>query len=72
MGRDLNPKASYAVIENGNAYIRKTSYDIERTVNDLERSTLPKKLTSKLSSMLYAGGIINLNSPKSQKVKHTT
>ncbi|GJM15155.1 MAG: phosphoesterase [Thermodesulfobacteriota bacterium] len=57
--RDLNPKASYAVIDNGNAYIRRVSYDIERTINDLERSALPKKLISKLSSMLYAGGTIN-------------
>jgi len=57
--RDLNPRASYAVIDNGNAYIKRVSYDIERTVNDLERSALPKKLTSKLSSMLHSGGIIN-------------
>jgi putative phosphoesterase len=57
--RDLNPRASYAVIENGVPHIKRVSYDIERTVNDLERSTLPKQLTSKLSSMLYTGGILN-------------
>lgn len=57
--RDLNPKASYAVIENGNAYIRRVSYDIERTVNDLERSALPKPLTNKLTSILYNGSILN-------------
>jgi len=57
--RDFNPKASYAVIDDGNAYIRRVSYDIERTVNDLERSSLPKPLTSKLSSMLYNGSILN-------------
>lgn len=57
--RDLNPRASYAVIDDGTPYIRRVSYDIERTVNDLERSSLPKLLTSKLTSMLYNGGHIN-------------
>jgi len=57
--RDLNPKASYAVIENGNAYIRRVSYDIERTVNDLERSALPRPLTDKLRLILHNGSILN-------------
>ena len=57
--RDLNPRASYAVIDDGVPYIRRVSYDIERTVNDLERSTLPTLLTNKLTSMLYSGGIAN-------------
>ncbi|MEX0999513.1 MAG: metallophosphoesterase family protein [Thermodesulfobacteriota bacterium] len=57
--RDLNPRASYAVIDNGNAYIKRVSYDIERTVNDLERSDLPRPLTNKLSSMLHSGSILN-------------
>lgn len=57
--RDFNPRASYAVIKDGVPSIKRVSYDIERTVNELERSALPKKLTSKLSSMLYVGGILN-------------
>lgn len=57
--RDRNPKASYAVIENGNAYIRRISYDIERTVNELERSALPRPLTNQLTSILYNGSILN-------------
>ncbi len=57
--RDYNPRASYAVIDNGTPYIRRVSYDIERTVNDLDRSALPKALTDKLTSMLYSGGIVN-------------
>ena len=57
--RDLNPRASYAVIEDGIPYIKRVSYDIERTVNDLKRSTLPIMLTNKLSSMLYSGGLPN-------------
>lgn len=42
--RDLNPRVSY---------------DIERTVNDLEKIALPKDITSKLTSMLYNGGSVN-------------
>ena len=57
--RDFNPRASYAVIEDGIPYIRRVSYDIERTVNDLERSDLPKILTNKLTTMLYNGGLVN-------------
>ncbi len=57
--RDFNPRASYALIENGTAYIKRVSYDIERTVNDLQRSSLPMQLINKLSSMLYIGGIFN-------------
>jgi putative phosphoesterase len=57
--RDLNPRASYAVIENGVPHIKRVSYDIERTVNDLERSELPRALTNKLSSMLHSGSILN-------------
>lgn len=57
--RDFNPRASYAVIENGVPSIKRISYDIERTVNDLKRSNLPKHLTSKLSTMLYVGGMPN-------------
>jgi hypothetical protein len=52
------------VIDNGNAYIKKVSYDIERTVNDLERSELPRPLTKKLSSMLYVGGNCKLKESK--------
>jgi len=57
--RDFNPRASYAVIDNGTAYIRRATYDIERTVKCLEKSALPKHLTSKLISMLIVGGIVN-------------
>ncbi len=57
--RDFNPCASYAVIENGTPYIRRVTYDIERTAKDLNKSALPKHLTSKLVSMLVVGGIVN-------------
>ena len=57
--RDFNPRSSYAVIDDGIPYIRRVNYDIERTINELERSALPKHLTSKLTSILHTGGILN-------------
>lgn len=57
--RDFNPRASYAVIENGEASVRRVTYDIEKTVNSLKKSSMPVHVTSKLSSMLLNGGIVN-------------
>lgn len=57
--RDYNPKASYAVIENGEARIRRVSYDIEKTVKGLEKSSMPHRVTDKLTSVLIHGGIVN-------------
>ena len=56
---DFNPRASYAVIEGGTANIRRIKYDIESTVRDLEKSTLPKDTTRRLVSILVLGGVID-------------
>lgn len=57
--RDFNPRASYAVIEDGEATIKRTNYDIEKTVKELQDTSLPKKSVGKLVSMLVVGGIAN-------------
>jgi putative phosphoesterase len=57
--RDLDPRASYAVIENGEVSIRRVSYDIEKTVYDLERSALPYEVKGRLTSMLLSGAVTN-------------
>jgi putative phosphoesterase len=57
--RDFNPRASYAVIEDGEATIKRTNYDIEKTVKELQDTSLPKKSVGKLISMLVVGGIVN-------------
>jgi len=56
---DFNPRASYAVIENGEATIKRIKYDIERTVRDLEKSPLPKDAIRSLVSILVVGGVID-------------
>ena len=57
--RDFNPRASYAVIENAEARVARVSYDIEKTVKGLEKSSMPAHVTGKLTSMLIHGGIVN-------------
>lgn len=57
--RDLNPRASYAAIEDGVPTIKRTNYDIEKTVKELQNTSLPKKSVGKLISMLVIGGMVN-------------
>src|SRR4030067_67283 len=56
--RDFNPRASYAVIEDGNATINRVRYDTEKTVRDLEKSSLPKEVIRELVSILVIGGLV--------------
>ena len=56
--RDFNPRASYAVIEDGKAIIKRVRYDIEKTVRDLEKSSLPKDVIRELVSILVIGGLV--------------
>ena len=56
--RDFNPRASYAVIEDGEPSIKRVSYDIEKTVKDLQGSYLPKYVKGKLISILVIGGFV--------------
>jgi putative phosphoesterase len=57
--RDNDPRASYAIIENREASIRRVTYDIEKTVKDLERSRMPFEVKGKLISMLVSGSVLN-------------
>jgi len=52
--RDHDPRASYGVIENGQASIRRVGYDIEKTVKDLQRSAMPGMVKDRLISMLVS------------------
>ena len=56
--RDYNPRASYAVIEDGKATTKRVRYDIEKTVRDLEKSSLPKDVIRELVSILVIGGLV--------------
>ncbi len=57
--RDHDPRASYGVIENGEASIRRVGYDIEKTVKGLKRSGMPLGVKTRLISMLVSASVIN-------------
>ena len=53
--RDQDPRASYAIIEDGNPRLERTAYDIEATVRRLEASSLPQPVVRSLSRLLRTG-----------------
>ncbi|GBD39602.1 hypothetical protein HRbin37_01884 [bacterium HR37] len=54
---DLNPCVSYAIIENGRATIKRTTYDIDKAINELGKTRLPKTILKRITSILVMGGI---------------
>jgi putative phosphoesterase len=53
--RDGDPRASYAVIEDGVATLRRAAYDVERTVRDLQRLPIDPSIADQLGSILKTG-----------------
>jgi putative phosphoesterase len=55
LSRDGNPKARYATFENGQIHLRETAYDISRTIEMVQRSTLDP-LAKKMLEDVYTQG----------------
>jgi putative phosphoesterase len=53
---DGDPRASYAVVENGVAEIRRVAYDLEETVAGLRAMGLPTEAAEALIAILRSGG----------------
>jgi putative phosphoesterase len=53
--RDGDPRAAYAVIEDGLVTLKRAAYDIERTINDLKKSPVEAAIVEQLSAILRAG-----------------
>lgn len=53
--RDGDPRASYAVIEDGVVALERIAYDVERTVDDLRRLPLAPEISDRLVSLLRKG-----------------
>jgi diadenosine tetraphosphatase ApaH/serine/threonine PP2A family protein phosphatase len=53
--RDGDPRASFAVIEDGDVALKRVAYDVERTVRDLRELPLPAEVADPLVSILRAG-----------------
>jgi putative phosphoesterase len=54
--RDGDPRASYAVIENGKVELRRVEYDVEAVVNQLKESGLEPELVELAAHVLRTGG----------------
>ncbi len=54
--RDGDPRASYAVIENGRVELRRVEYDVESAVRQIEQSGLEQELVDLASLVLRTGG----------------
>jgi putative phosphoesterase len=53
--RDGDPRASFAVMENGTVVLKRVAYDVERTVRDLRGLPVSPEIVDRLSSILRAG-----------------
>jgi predicted phosphodiesterase len=53
--RDGDPRASYAVIEDGNPLLRRVTYDVERTIRALRELAISTEITDQLVSILRSG-----------------
>ena len=54
--RDGDPRASFAIIEDGVPRLERVAYDVESTVKALERSRLSERVVRQLSRVLRNGG----------------
>lgn len=55
--KDGDPRAAYAVIEDGEIALRRVRYEVERTVDALERTTVPRAAVEDLSLLLRTGHV---------------
>jgi putative phosphoesterase len=61
--RDGDPRAAYAIIENGRVELKRIEYDIEAAVDQLVQSGLDAELVELASIVLRTGGRPNQASP---------
>lgn len=57
--RDGDPRASYAVLEDGKVELKRVAYPVEETVRVIQKSTLPDPAKEMLAEVYRAGGRIN-------------
>jgi len=55
--RDGDPRAPYAVIEDGRVQLRRVRYDVERTVKGLRRLPLDRDIIERLAAILRRGRV---------------
>ena len=55
--RDGDPRASYAIIEDGTISLRRCEYPVEETIRQLEASSLPERAKRLAAETLRTGGL---------------
>jgi putative phosphoesterase len=53
--RDGDPRASYAILENGNVELKRVEYPVEETVKTIEATQLPDAAKQQLAQLLRTG-----------------
>jgi putative phosphoesterase len=59
--RDGDPRAAYAVIEDGNVQLKRVEYDVERSIAALERAPISQESKLLAQHVLRTGGIGTTN-----------
>jgi putative phosphoesterase len=54
--RDGDPRASYAILEDGKVYLRRLEYPVEETIKAVQASRLPSLAKDKLTELYRHGG----------------
>ena len=65
--RDGDPRAAYAVIEDGRVELKRTEYDVDRTVAALQSTPIPTEAKDLAAYVLRTGGGNLLNGAGSRK-----
>jgi diadenosine tetraphosphatase ApaH/serine/threonine PP2A family protein phosphatase len=55
--KDGDPRASYALIDDGQIELLRTAYPVERTAKALEESGIGQKEVATLTRILHQGGL---------------
>jgi diadenosine tetraphosphatase ApaH/serine/threonine PP2A family protein phosphatase len=61
--RDGDPRACYAVLEDGEPVLRRVAYDVDRTVAELLAWGLPDDVAASLESLYRGGDLRSLSRP---------
>jgi putative phosphoesterase len=59
--RDGDPRAAYAIIEDGRVELKRVAYDVESAIASLERAPIPLEAKQLASQVLRLGGISATN-----------
>ena len=54
--RDGDPRAAYAIIEDGRVEFRRVTYDIDRTIQHMRDSGIEENIIAKAEIILRTGG----------------